>query len=67
MYYSNGKFCESKTYFEDHESNSPVQWTDTTLFESLVECCREVGESAVNLPGIHFASNLIPRPLCLVQ
>ena len=41
MYHSNGQHCEIKTFFEDHESNSPTDWTATTLFETLGECCRE--------------------------
>ena len=40
MYFSNGNFCSIKTLFEDHESNS-FEWTSTTLFETLDECCRE--------------------------
>ena len=39
MYYSNGEYCDSKTDFLNHELNS-MQWTETTLFETLLECCK---------------------------
>ena len=38
-FHSNGEHCETKIYFEDWEHNSPATWTDTTLFDTLEECC----------------------------
>jgi len=37
-----GDKCDSKIYFEDWESNSgelTTGWTDTTLFDTVEECC----------------------------
>ena len=38
-FYRNGEICDSKIEFEDWESNSPAEWTDTKLFDTLDECC----------------------------
>jgi protocatechuate 3,4-dioxygenase beta subunit len=38
-FYKNGEICDTKIYFEDWESNSPADWTDTTQFDTLDECC----------------------------
>ena len=38
-FYRNGEICDSKIHFEDWESNSPADWTDTKLFDTLDECC----------------------------
>jgi len=38
-FYRNGEMCDSKLEFEDWEMNSPADWTDTKLFDTLDECC----------------------------
>jgi len=38
-FYQNGEICDTKIFFEDWEDNSPSEWTDTTQFNSLTECC----------------------------
>jgi len=38
-FYRNGEICDSKLEFEDWEMNSPAEWTDTKLFDTLDECC----------------------------
>ncbi|KAL7467650.1 hypothetical protein ACHAXS_007895 [Conticribra weissflogii] len=38
-FYKNGDICDTKIFFEDWEQNSPADWTDTTQFDTLVECC----------------------------
>lgn len=38
-FYKNGDICDTKIFFEDWESNSPADWTDTTQFDTLDECC----------------------------
>ena len=38
-FYKNGEICDTKIHFEDWESNSPADWTDTTQFDTLDECC----------------------------
>ena len=38
-FYKNEDKCDSKIYFEDWEHNSPAEWTDTTLFDTVEECC----------------------------
>ncbi|KAL7497451.1 hypothetical protein ACHAWT_007422 [Skeletonema menzelii] len=38
-FYRNGEICDSKIKFEDWEMNSPAEWTDTKLFDTLDECC----------------------------
>lgn len=38
-FYKNGEMCDSKIYFEDWELNAPADWTDTTLFDTIEECC----------------------------
>lgn len=31
--------CDTKIFFEDWETNSPADWTATTQFDTLDECC----------------------------
>lgn len=38
-FFKNGEICDTKIYFEDWESNSPADWTATTQFDTLDECC----------------------------
>jgi hypothetical protein len=38
-FFKNKDKCDSKIYFEDWEHNSPAAWTDTTLFDTVEECC----------------------------
>ena len=38
-FYKNEDKCDSKIFFEDWELNSPAAWTDTTLFDTVEECC----------------------------
>ena len=38
-FYKNENKCDSKIYFEDWELNAPAAWTDTTLFDTVEECC----------------------------
>lgn len=38
-FYQNGDICDTKIYFEDWEDNSPADWTSTTQFDTLEECC----------------------------
>lgn len=32
-------YCDTKIYFKDWEDNSPTEWTKTTQFDTLKECC----------------------------
>ena len=38
-FFRNGELCDTKIDFEDWELNSPADWTDTTLFDTVDECC----------------------------
>mmetsp|Transcript_32451 Transcript_32451/g.58651 ORF Transcript_32451/g.58651 Transcript_32451/m.58651 type:complete len:1622 (-) Transcript_32451:91-4956(-) len=38
-FYQDGEICDTKIIFEDWEDNSPTEWTATTQFNTLEECC----------------------------
>jgi hypothetical protein len=38
-FYKNGEICDTKIFFEDWEDNSPADWTRTTQFDTVEECC----------------------------
>ena len=38
-FYQSGEICDTKIYFEDWEDNSPSDWTATTQFNTIEECC----------------------------
>ena len=38
-FYKNGDKCDSKIYFEDWETAGISPWTETTLFNTIEECC----------------------------
>ena len=38
-FYKNGDKCDSKIYFEDWETAGVSPWTETTLFNTIEECC----------------------------
>jgi hypothetical protein len=38
-FYKNGNMCDNKINFEDWELNAPAAWTDTTMFDTIEECC----------------------------
>ncbi|KAL7555014.1 hypothetical protein ACHAWF_018715 [Thalassiosira exigua] len=38
-FYKNGDICDTKIFFEDWETNSPADWTRTTQFDTVEECC----------------------------
>lgn len=38
-FYQNGQICDTKIYFEDWEDNSPADWTSSTHFDTIEECC----------------------------
>lgn len=38
-FYKNGDKCDGKIYFEDWETAGVSPWTETTLFNTIEECC----------------------------